>query len=153
MAIVRWEPYKRALSPFRGFDALRHSVDRLFDDFLSHDSDEMFESRWHPVVDLSENGDNYLVHAEIPGLNKKDVKITLQDNVLTISGEKKLEREEKNKTYHLVERSHGQFTRSFNLPAKVDEKGIKAEFKNGVLEITLPKAPEAKAREIEIKVQ
>lgn len=153
MAIVRWEPFPDQIGmPFRGFDALRRSMDRLFDDFLRGDTDEVIESRWIPSADLSEDNDNYVIHAEIPGMDKKDIKLTLRDNVLTISGEKKLEREKKDHTFHLVERSFGQFTRSFDLRARVDENGIKAEFKDGVLEVTLPKAPEAKARQIEIKV-
>ncbi len=152
MAIVRWEPFGRSLSPWQGFEALRRRMERLFNEFMPEESEDVLQSRWLPVVDVSENKDNYVIHAELPGMKKKDVKITLQDDVLTISGEKKVEREEKDKTYHLVERSYGQFSRSFTLPAKVEADKIKAEFKDGVLNITLPKAPEAKAKEIDIKV-
>lgn len=152
MAIVRWEPFSKSLSPWQGFETLRRRMERIFDEFLPMDSEEVKQSRWLPVVDVSENNDHYTIHAELPGMSKKDVKITLQDDVLTISGEKNLDREEKNKTYHLLERAYGQFNRSFTLPSKVEADKIKADFKDGVLNITVPKAPEAKAKEIEIKV-
>lgn len=151
MALIRWEPFGRAMTPWNGFEALRRRMDRLFDDYSRGESDEL--SRWWPQVDVCETADHFAIHADIPGLDKKDIKITLQDNVLTLSGEKKLEREEKERNYHLIERSQGQFSRSFTLPSKVEEGKIKASFKNGVLEIELPKAPEAKAREIEIQAK
>lgn len=152
MAIVRWEPFCRSLSPFEGFETLRRRMDRLFDEFGRGEEGDVLQSRWIPSVDVTEAGDQYLIHAEIPGMSKKDIKITLEGDVLTIAGEKKLDREKKDRTYHLVERAYGQFSRSFTLPHKVDGENIKASFKDGVLEITVPKAPEAKSREIEIKV-
>jgi len=151
MALIRWEPFSRGMMPWEGFETLRRRMDRLFDEFTRSDSGEL--TRWMPLVDISETAEQLTIHAEIPGMDKKDIKITLQDNVLTISGEKKLEREEKDRNYHLVERSSGQFTRSFTLPSKVDDGNIKASFKNGVLEVVLPKAPEARAREIEIQAK
>ncbi len=151
MALIRWEPFGRQISPWEGFEALRRRMDRLFDDFTRRD--EEAGSSWLPSVDLSENSDSFLIKADVPGMDKKDIKITMQDNVLNISGEKKQEKEEKDRNYHLIERSYGQFSRSFTLPTKVDSDKIKAEFKNGVLEIVIPKAPEAKAREIEIQVK
>jgi HSP20 family protein len=151
MALIRWEPFGRQLSPWESFEALRRRMDRLFDDFTRRD--EEVGSSWLPSVDLSENSDSFLIKADVPGMDKKDIKITMQDNVLNISGEKKQEKEEKDRNYHLIERSYGQFSRSFTLPTKVDSDKIKAEFKNGVLEIVIPKAPEAKAREIEIQVK
>lgn len=152
MAIVRWEPLGRSAMPWQAFGNLRRRMDRLFDEFAQDDSDEVVQSRWLPVVDVSENEDAYLIHAEVPGMVKKDIKITLQENVLTVSGEKRIDREKKNHNYHLVERSHGLFSRSFTLPSKVESDKIKADFKDGVLNVTVPKAAEAKAREIEIKV-
>ena len=151
MALIRWEPFSRAMIPWDGFETLRRRMDRLFDDYSRGDSSE--PSRWWPQVDVSEAPEQFILHAEIPGMDKKDIKITLQDNVLTLSGEKKLEREDKERNYHLLERSHGQFSRSFTLPSKVDDGKIKASFRNGVLEIELPKAPQAKTREIEIQAK
>jgi len=151
MAIVRWEPFGRSMNPWQGFNSFRDRMERLFNEYLPED-DDVTMTRWVPMVDVSENGDHFTLHAEVPGMNKKDIKITLENDVLTISGQKDIKREDKNKTYHLLERSHGQFSRSFKMPAKVDASKIKAEFKDGVLDVTLPKVPEAKAREIQIEV-
>jgi HSP20 family protein len=152
MAIVRCEPFGRNIHPFHNMNTYKQGFERFFDEFLRPDQSEMTPSRWLPAVDVSESGEQYFIHAEIPGLSRDEVKITLENNILTISGEKKLDRELKERDFHLTERSHGQFTRSFTLPSRVDSQAIKANFKDGVLEIELPKAPEAKAREIEIKV-
>lgn len=153
MALIRWEPFGRGMAPWRGFDSLRRRMDSLFDDFQRGESPDLFQSNWMPSVDISENADSLTIHAEVPGMSKKDVKISIQDNILTISGQKKLEREKKEQNYHLVERTQGEFTRSFTLPSRVDSNNVKAEIKDGVLEIELPKTPEAKAREIEIQVK
>ena len=152
MAIVRWEPFGRSMSPFRGFDTLRRSMDRLMDDFSHGESSESGRPRWIPSVDLVEDNDKYFLNVEVPGMQKEDIKISLQDNVLSISGEKRIEREKKENAYHLVERSVGQFSRSFALPSLVDEAKIKANYKDGILSIDLPKAPEAKRKEISISV-
>lgn len=156
MAITRWEPFGRNAIARMGFERMKQHLDRLFNDFYRTESEDVVQSSpkdpsdWMPFADISEDGDQYRIQLEAPGMEKKDIKVSLQNDTLTISGEKKLEREKKDRTYHLIERTHGQFSRSFTLPARVDEKKIKAEFKNGVLDIILPKAPGAKAREIEI---
>ena len=152
MTLVRWEPMGRGMAPWgEGMDYLRRRMDHLLDSFAHGEGAERGE-RWLPAVDVSEDKEKYLIRAEVPGLKKEDIKITLVNDVLTISGEKKQEKEQKERSYHLVERSYGQFTRSFTLPTKVDPNNIKAEFKDGILEITLAKSPESKAREIEIQV-
>lgn len=153
MALVRWEPMGRSIAPWgEGMDYLRRRMDRLLDEFMHGDGGERGE-RWLPSVDVMEDKDKYVIRADVPGLNKDDIKITLQENVLTITGEKKQEKEQKERAYHLTERTYGQFTRSFTLPSKVDPNNIKAEFKDGVLEINLPKSPESKAKEIQIQAK
>jgi HSP20 family protein len=142
----------RALTPWNeGFDHLRRRMDRLLEDFVHGDGNE--RERWMPSVDVMEDKESFLLRADVPGLSKENIKITLQDNVLTISGEKKQERDQKERSYHLTERTYGQFSRTFTLPSKVEQNNITAEFKDGVLEIHLPKSPEAKAKEIQVQMK
>ena len=108
---------------------------------------------WSPQVDISEDDKEYLVKADLPEMKKEDVKVTVEEGVLSISGERKSEKEEKNKTFHRIERSYGRFLRTFTLPEDADAKKIAAEFKDGVLKAHLPKMPEAKPKAVEVKVQ
>ena len=108
---------------------------------------------WVPSVDVSETADKIVVKAEIPGIDSKDIDISLSGDVLTIKGEKKSEREEKEENYHLVERSYGSFTRSLRLPVGVEADKIEASYKQGVLTVTCPKKEEVKAKPIEIKAE
>jgi len=105
-----------------------------------------------PSIDLAEKDNELVVKCEVPGMDPKDINISLSDGVLTIRGEKKQEREEKEADYHLVERSYGSFSRSIQLPKQVQSEKISASYKNGILKITLPKSEEAKKKEIKIKV-
>ena len=107
---------------------------------------------WTPNVNISETKDNIMVTAEIAGRSKEDIKVSLHENVLTISGEKKQEKEEKEPNYHRIERSYGSFTRCFDLPTTVQFDKIKANYKDGILKITLPKSEEVKPKEIPIAV-
>jgi HSP20 family protein len=107
---------------------------------------------WSPSVDISENDDNIVVNAEIPGMNKEDINVSVRDDTLTIKGEKKREREEEEENYHVVERSYGRFQRSFTLPDNVKSDDIKANYKDGVLNITIPKTEEAKSKELKVDV-
>lgn len=155
------------------FVALRSEVDRLFDDFfrgwpsLMSFPGRLFDfdpfrraaeplgvtfGALAPKVDVAETDDAYHIEAELPGLDEKDVSVTLSDGILTIKGEKKAEREEKKKDYYLSERSYGTMQRSFQLPDGVDADKITAEFKKGVLSIALPKSKEAKAKERKIAI-
>jgi HSP20 family protein len=111
-----------------------------------------FGSGWSPALDIAETSDEYLMRAELPGVKKEDVKISLAQNVLTITGEKKTEYKEENKKYHRLERSYGTFQRSFTLPSPVKADDVSASFKEGILEIRVPKTEEAKAKVIDIKV-
>jgi HSP20 family protein len=111
-----------------------------------------FGSFWSPAVDIREDKDAYLVEVELPGLTKDDVKITMENNILTIQGEKENEKEEKRGDYHRSERVYGSFQRSFTLPSSVKNDKIEAQYTNGILTVTLPKVEEAKPKAIEVKV-
>jgi HSP20 family protein len=107
---------------------------------------------WMPTVDISETDAEYLIKAELPEVKKEDVKVTVEDGVLTLQGERRQEKEEKGKKYHRVERSYGSFIRSFTLPESVDEGAVKAEYKDGVLNLYLPKTEKVKPKAIDVKV-
>jgi HSP20 family protein len=148
MAIVRWRPFRDMMN-------IQDEVNRLFDDFLGRPllRTEWSEEVWSPSVDISETEDKVIIKAEMPGLNKDEVKISLQDNTLTLMGEKKQEKVEKDANYHRVERSYGVFNRSFTLPTSVKSDKIKATYKDGILSITLPKTEEVKPKEIPISIE
>ncbi len=148
MAIVRWRP-------FRDLVSIQDEMNRLFDDFFGRPlaRTEWTEGVWSPTVDVSEDKDNVIIRAEMPGTKKEDVNISIQDNVLTLKGEKKQEKEEKDKNYHRVERSYGSFCRSFQLPTSVKTDKIKANYRDGVLNITLPKTEEVKPKQIPISIE
>jgi len=148
MSIVRWRP-------FRDLVSIQDEMNRLFDDFFGRPlaRTEWTEGVWSPTVDISEDKDNVIIRAEMPGTKKEDVNISIQDNVLTLKGEKKQEKEEKDKNYHRVERSYGSFCRSFQLPTSVKTDKIKANYRDGVLNITLPKTEEVKPKQIPISIE
>lgn len=141
----------RAMTPWTGMSLLRGEMDRLFDRF--------FEPKWTgvdamaewPRLDVSETDVAVVVKAEVPGVEAKEIQVTLQDQVLTIKGEKRQEKEHKDEQFHRVERSYGSFARVLGLPAAVDGEKVTAEFKDGLLTITLPKTPAAKGTLIPVK--
>ncbi|MFQ6077797.1 MAG: Hsp20/alpha crystallin family protein [Thermodesulfobacteriota bacterium] len=140
--------------PFRELTTLRDEMDKLWEGFFGEwPSVEPFRREWAPSLDVSETKNNIVVKAEVPGMDAKDIDISLANDVLTIRGEKKQEKEEKDENYHRVERSYGAFARSVRLPQEVQSDKIKANYKNGVLKITLPKSEEAKKKEVKIKVE
>lgn len=140
--------------PFGSIASLKRDMDRLWDRFLGGAVGVTpWEKGWAPSLDLSETKDSLIVKTEIAGVDPKAVDITISGNVLTIKGERKEEKEEKEESYHLMERSYGAFSRSIQLPVEVDEKKIKANYKNGVLKITLPKARQARARTSKIIIE
>ena len=142
----------RALTPWKGMTSLRKEMDQLFDRFLEPVWPEMPTlGEWEPTLDVSEDKDTVTVKAELPGVEQKDIAVSLQDGVLTIKGEKQAEKEEKDKRYHRVERSCGAFFRSIRMLAAVEAGKVTATFKDGVVTITLPKAPEAKGTTIPVK--
>ena len=139
----------------RSISNLRNEMDRIFNDLMpfrwSLEDSEMETGIWAPVADLSETDDSYLIETELPGLNKKDINITYQDKMLTIEGERKKEKEEETNGYLRSERYFGTFKRSFVLPAAIREDKIKANFKEGVLKITIPKAEKSKRKTVTIE--
>ena len=141
--------------PFRDMITIQDDMNRFFEDFFGRPSakSEWLEGAWNPSVDISETKDNLIIKAEMPGMNKEDVKISIHDNILTLKGEKKQEKEEKEENYHRVERSYGSFCRSFALPASVKADQVKASYKDGVLNISLAKIEEAKPKEIPIVIE
>ena len=126
-------------------------VDRLLSDIFNRDIFRLTEE-WVPQVDMSETKEEVIVHAEVPGMTKEDITVTLQDNVLTLRGEKKQEKREQEASFHRVERSYGSFVRSITLPTLVQVDRVKAAYKDGVLTVSLPKAEEVKPKEISISV-
>lgn len=113
-------------------------------------SEDARRGSWTPAVDIRETDEAFHVHAELPGLTKEDVQITLENNVLRLSGERRFEKEDEKDSYHRIERAYGSFTRSFTLGSGVDSEGVKAQFKDGVLTISIPKKAETKPRKITI---
>jgi len=148
MAISRWRPLRDMIS-------IQDEMNRLFDDFFGPPitRPEWAEAAWCPCVDVSETKDDVIINTEIPGMSKDDVKVSVQDNILTLSGEKKQEKEEKDANYHRMERSYGSFSRSFTLPTTVQADRVKAAYKDGILRITLPKSEEVKPKQIPITVE
>src|SRR5574337_112658 len=148
MALVRWDP-------FRELEEVSNRLNRMFARPASHTSngkETMIVADWTPSVDISETATEYQITAEIPDVKKEDVKVTLEDGVLTIQGTRRQENEEKGKKFHRVERSYGSFVRTFSLPDVVEVENVKAEFKDGVLNLHLPKSEKAKPKTIEVKV-
>ena len=148
-AITRWDPFKE-------LDELQNRLSTLFDRSPIRKNGSKDEAlavaEWAPVVDIVEDENEYLIKAELPEVKKEDVKVTVQDDVLTISGERMFEKEEKGRKYHRMERAYGSFARSFTLPEDADGEKVAAEFKDGVLKVHLPKSEQAKPKSIEVKI-
>jgi len=145
-SVIRW-------NPIRDFASVQGEMNQLVRDVFGRQSvDESGALVWQPPVDVEETPESYKVHLELPGMRLEDIKITLEDNRLTIRGQKSRSEEQKGTTYHRLERVYGTFERSFSLTHAVNSEKIEATYRDGVLEVTVPKAEEAKAREIPIKV-
>ena len=146
-SIIRWEP-------FRDLVSLRERMDRLFDDFSRGWPTEegLTTGLWNPPVDVYETKESIVLKADLPEVSKDDVDISVQGNTLTIHGERKREKEVKEKDFYRMERSYGAFSRSFTLPGSVDADKIEADFSAGVLQLTLPKREESKPKQIKVKV-
>ena len=145
MALTKWEPLREIEDLF---DRYRRAVGFPF----SRSSELMSDGEWIPRVDISENDEAFMIKAEIPGVRKEDVKVTLENGVLTLQGERRQEREEKGWRFHRVERSYGNFIRSFNLPSNVDDSHLKAHFHDGLLEVDIPKTEQARPQAVEVPV-
>lgn len=136
MRLRVWEPFRRVAPFYADFDKLANEA----------------EGTWHPSVDISENENAFVLKAELPGVNREDINIDINNKTLTLKGEKKFEEKTEKENYVRVERSYGSFSRTFALSDKVDTENVKASYKDGVLEVTLPKKEEAKPREIKVEV-
>jgi len=148
MNVVRWDP-------FRELEEVSDKLNRLFSRPAArrdNGQESMTVADWIPMVDISETDAEFQIKAELPEIRKEDVKITLQQGVLTIQGQRAQEREERGRRYHRIERAYGTFARTFTLPDYVDDTNVKAEFKEGVLILHVPKSEKAKPKAIEVKV-
>ena len=166
-ALTKWNPFRASneveewgplarWSPLREMERMQREMNRLFNGGmapLTRGGEAMTIAEWIPTVDIIEDDKEFVVKAELPEVKKDDVKVTVEDDVLTIRGERKAEKEEKGKKFHRIERSYGSFERSFTLPEATDANKVSSEFKNGMLTMHLPKNPNAKPKAIEIKVQ
>ena len=156
--LTKWNPWKLSPSwdPFREMEEMHNRLSSLFGRswpvWRSEPEEGFTLAEWMPSVDIEESDKEYLIKAELPGMKKEEVKLKVEGGTLSISGERKAEKEEKDKKYHRVERSYGAFSRSFTLPEGALAEKISAEFKDGVLMVHLPKDEKAKPRAIEVKV-
>ena len=146
--------YLTTRRPMRNLFSLHNEMGRIFGDLFapSEGGTDAEETSWIPTVDISETENGYEIRAELPGVSEDDVNVSLTDNVLTVKGEKRPEAETEGKNYHRVERRYGNFQRNFTLPRHIETDAIKAEFKDGVLTLGIPKAEAAKPTEVPIKV-
>jgi HSP20 family protein len=148
MSVIRW-------TPFRELSTVQDRVNRLFEDVMKNPyrADEgLASAAWAPAVDIYETDKEIVLKAELPEMQEKDIDIKVEDNVLSITGERRMEKEVKEENYHRIERAYGSFNRSFTLPRTVDREGIKAAYKDGVLRVALPKREETKPKQIKIEV-
>ena len=147
MELVRWDQVE-------GVNRIQSRINELFEDTFGRPRAQPSAAAgvWYPPVDILESKDSYLVRAELPGMRKEDLKTEVNEGILTLSGERKLEEPASGVEYHRVERVTGKFSRSFHVPQTVNADGIKATYKDGILEVQVPKADEAKPRQIDISV-
>ena len=150
--LTKWEPFKD-WDPFSELDEFQNRLGSFFGHSPARRNREGTFSSWSPAVDIIEDEKEFLVKAELPEVKKEDVHVSVENGVLLISGERKFEKEEKNKRYHRTERSYGSFTRSFSLPDGADASKVRAEFKDGLLRVHMPKSETAKPKQIEVKVE
>lgn len=141
----KWEPFSELVT-------MRDDMDRLFDVFFGTQP-QTIDDLWRPSIDIEESNGNLMVKAEIPGMKKENIKVSVKEDMLTISGERKQENETRDKTYHRIERSYGQFQRMIRLPAEVDADKVKASYKDGVLSVTLPKPESMKPKHIDVEME
>jgi len=147
MAIIRWTPFRSMLS-------LRDEMDRLLNEFYGRvvPTTETYQGDWYPAMDITETDNEVIATLELPGLKREDIKVSVNNDILTVSGEKKQEKTEENENIHRVERTYGYFKRSVALPVEVDTNKVKAVYKDGVLKVTMPKLEEKKTKEIPVQV-
>jgi len=154
-ALTRWEPLSR-WSPWKELEEMEKRLSTIFGKAPSATGGEKKEAlavaEWSPLVDITEDEKEYVVKAEIPEMKKEDIKLNVHNDLLTITGERKYEKEEKSKKYHRVERAYGSFMRSFTLPEDADGSKVSAEYKDGLLKVHIPKSEKAKSKTTEVKI-
>jgi HSP20 family protein len=154
MAIVKWDPL--SCGPFRELSAMQDRMNRLFEDALARTKvvkEGLGEGVWTPPVDIYETAEDLVIKTELPGLSTEDVSVRVEDNVLTLKGERKREEGAGRENYHLIERSYGHFRRSFVLPNNVDQQKVGAKFKDGILFIAIPKFKRIRPKKIAIEIE
>jgi len=165
-SLTKWNPFRKSnggeewaplarWSPVREMEQLENRMERLLRNWPAWPEikEPMAVADWAPQVDITEDDKEYLVKAEVPEVKKEDIKVRVEDGTLCITGERKSEKEEKGKKFHRIERAYGSFERSFTLPDDADATKVSSEFKDGMLQVHLPKNPNAKPKAIEVKVQ
>ncbi len=165
-ALTKWSPFRKSnggeewgllarWSPLREMEQMQNRMERLLGSWPTWPELKvpMTSAEWSPLVDITEDEHEYLVKAEVPEVKKEDLKVKVEDGTLSITGERKSEKEEKGKKFHRIERSYGSFERSFTLPDDADATKITSDFKDGLLKVHLPKSPNAKPKAIEVKIQ
>jgi len=148
MALTRWDP-------FRDLVGLQERMNRLFEDSLARSKttdQEMAMGAWTPAVDIYETPEEVVLKADLPGVDQKDIDLRIENSTLTLRGERKFVKETSEEDYHRIERSYGVFSRSFQLPGSIDQSGIKANHKEGVLEVHLPKKEDTRPKQIKVEV-
>ncbi|MBN2704952.1 MAG: Hsp20/alpha crystallin family protein [Deltaproteobacteria bacterium] len=154
MAIVKWTPYQRGWAPFQDLVTIQDRINNLFEDTMGFKDDKaLTTTSWKPLVDIFEDDQAITIKAELPEVDEKDIQIDLNDNMLSIKGERKLEKEEKKESYHRVERYYGLFQRTFELPTSVDRENIAASYNKGVLKVVLPKKEESQPKKVQIEIK
>ncbi|WHZ14652.1 MAG: hypothetical protein OJF52_001491 [Nitrospira sp.] len=154
-ALTRWGPFKTRWHPIKDMEEMEHRLATFLDRSPASPKggkEEMTVAEWMPLVDIMEDEKEYLIKAELPEVKKEDVKLSVHDAVLTITGNRKYEKEENGKKFHRIERAYGSFARNFMLPEDADESKVAADFKDGVLKVHVPKSQKAKLQSVEIKV-
>jgi len=148
MTLTKWDPFKDLLS-------LQDRMNRLFDESVRNvkPGDEALSSAiWSPAVDIYETDDEVVVKAELPEVNQKDIDIQIENNTLILRGERKLNKETKKENFHRIERAYGTFSRSFTLPGTIDQEKIRADYKDGILKISMPKREETRPKQIKVAI-
>lgn len=144
MTLVRWDPFREVVT-------LQERVNRVFSDLYGRSASEDLSGRWTPAVDIFESPEALVLKAELPDVKREDIHITVENGLLTLSGERKVDSDVRQEQYHRIERSYGAFSRSFSLPSTVDGSNASADYKNGVLTIRLPRREDAKPKQIDIQ--
>ena len=154
--MTRWEPFMSSWDPFRDMETARGRLAAFLGPLARtkamNQEEALTVAEWAPLVDIVEDEKEYLIKAELPEVKKEDVKVTVVDDVLTLAGERLMMKEEKNKKCRRIERAYGSFARSFTLPDDADPAKIRAEFKEGLLKVFLPKSERALARTLDVKI-